>query len=304
MRYLLIAILYMFTSSVATAQEYSLHWISSPVPDSTSQLWFRKQIVCGKRPKKAYVCICTTGYADLYVNGRNASRFVMTPCREPYSSHTASATHDISRFIHSDTITLAVWYSPSFPHPTKRQISVICYGTYTDGTPFAWFSDRSWLCRQSPAILNAKGGETIDGRQDTRLWKSDKDYSPALWTGCESTEPSAVEWTEQKEDRVAKIAEVMEYRYFDIEKDTITYDFGNGFYGWLRLTLRNATKGEKICFGNMEYICNGKLDEQACMRFTTEYIRKPSIYGDRRFRPKHITNAEGINIVFTDRRLQ
>lgn len=294
---LLTSILFLLLATAAVAQEFSLHWISSPQPDSTSQLWFRKQIIKSERPKKAFVCIATTGYADLYVNGRNVSRNVMTPYREAFSSYTASATYDITRFIHSDTITLAVWYSPSYPYITEKQLSAMFYGTYDDGTPFSYFSDRSWLCCQAPAFLNSKGGETIDGRQDRTLWKSNSDYSLALWTGCESVETSDNDWNGQAGQTVSTIGEVINYRYFDNKKDTITYDFGNGLHGWLRITLRDAKRGEHIYFGNMEYICNGKLDEQACMRFTTDYIRKPVICGDRRFKPDQITNVEGLSII-------
>lgn len=296
-KHILTATLLLLLATVAAAQEFSLHWISSTQPDSTSQLWFRKQIVKSGHPKKAYICIATTGYAELYVNGRNVSRNVMTPYREAFTSHTVTATYDVTRFTHSDTITLAVWYSPSYPHLTDKQISAVFYGTCSDGTPFSYFSDRSWLCRQAPASFNTKGGETIDGRQDKTLWKSNSDYSPALWTGCESVATSDSDWKRQTEQTVSTIGEVINYRYFDIEKDTITYDFDKGLHGWLRITLRNAKHGGRIFFGNMEYICNGKLDEQACMRFTTEYIRKPVVYGDRRFKPGHITNVEGISIV-------
>lgn len=294
---LLTSLLFLTLATIAAAQEFSLHWISSPQPDSTSQLWFRKQIVKSRHPKKAYISIATTGYADLYVNGRNVSRNVMTPYREAYSSHTASVTYDVTRFVHSDTITLAVWYSPSYPHITDKQMSAVFYGTYHDGTSFSYFSDRSWLCRQAPTRLNSKGGETIDGRQDRTLWKSNSMYSPALWTGCESVATSESDWTRQTERTVSTIGEVANYRYFDLEKDTITYDFGNGYQGWLRITLRNAKRGERIFFGNMEYICNGKLDEQACMRFTTDYIRKPTVFGNKKFNTDHITNVEGISIV-------
>ena len=39
-------------------------WLSAPSPDSTSQVWFRRQYHFSQRPANAYVIIATTGYAE------------------------------------------------------------------------------------------------------------------------------------------------------------------------------------------------------------------------------------------------
>ena len=116
MRRILVIISCMLSTFMAMAQEYNLRWISSPCVDSTAQIWFRNQYVHHKKIKKAYVCIATTGYADLYINRRNASRNYLAPYRQPYSDYPVSTTYDITRFSRPDTTTIAVWYSPSYPH--------------------------------------------------------------------------------------------------------------------------------------------------------------------------------------------
>ena len=83
MRRISVIILCMLSTLMAMAQEYNLRWISSPSVDSTAQIWFRNQYVHHKKIKKAYVCIATTGYADLYINRRNASRNYLAPYRQP-----------------------------------------------------------------------------------------------------------------------------------------------------------------------------------------------------------------------------
>ena len=113
MRRILVIISCMLSTLMAMAQEYNLRWISSPSVDSTAQIWFRNQYVHHKKIKKAYVCIATTGYADLYINRRNASRNYLAPYRQPYSDYPVSTTYDITRFSRPDTTTIAVWYSPS-----------------------------------------------------------------------------------------------------------------------------------------------------------------------------------------------
>ena len=90
MRRISVIILCMLSTLMAMAQEYNLRWISSPSVDSTAQIWFRNQYVHHKKIKKAYVCIATTGYADLYINRRNASRNYLAPYRQPYSDYPVS----------------------------------------------------------------------------------------------------------------------------------------------------------------------------------------------------------------------
>lgn len=297
MRRILVIILCMLSTLMAMAQEYNLRWISSPSVDSTAQIWFRNQYVHHKKIKKAYVCIATTGYADLYINRRNASCNYLAPYRQPYSDYPVSTTYDITRFSRPDTTTIAVWYSPSYPHINNRQLSLIYYGTYQDGSSFSFASDDSWLCRPSCSQFNSKGSETIDGRIDKNEWKANQINDLALWQGCKKQPISSSEYPHSTDNHTNTIESIIPYRYFDIEKDTITYDFGLGFIGFARVTLRGARKGERIFIGDMEYICSGQLDEQACLRFTTMPVRKLTIYGDNKFRADHIVNVEGISII-------
>lgn len=297
MRRLLVIISCILSTLMAMAQEYNLRWISSPSVDSTAQIWFRNQYVHHKKIKKAYVCIATTGYADLYINRRNASCNYLAPYRQPYSDYPVSTTYDITRFSRPDTTTIAVWYSPSYPHINNRQLSLIYYGTYQDGSSFSFASDDSWLCRPSCSQFNSKGSETIDGRIDKNEWKANQINDLALWQGCKKQSISSSEYPHSTDNHTNTIESIIPYRYFDIEKDTITYDFGLGFIGFARVTLRGARKGERIFIGDMEYICSGQLDEQACLRFTTMPVRKLTIYGDKKFRTDHIVNVEGISII-------
>lgn len=271
-------------------------WLSAPTPDSTSQVWFRRQYIFSQRPSNAHVIIATTGYAELYVNGRNASKYVLAPFRTVTDGQPISTVYDVTRFINSDTVTLAVWYCPTSNFVERQQIAVSFSGHMPDGNAFSFPSDDTWLCRQAPASINAIGGETIDGRQNRTTWKYHNGWSPALWTGCRSTTPniSAMPW--QQPCAAYYVNNISSYNYFDLEGDTIIYDFDKGFVGWVRVTFRDAVRGTHVWIGNNEYICNGTTDEQACPKFTITGNRKVIIYGDRKFRPEHIVNIEAINI--------
>ena len=76
----------------------------------------------------------------------------------------------------------------------------------------------------------------------------------------------------------------------------VTFDFGRPFRGWVRITLRGAKKGERLCFGEHSYICGGQMDEQAFPRFTITKQRFVKVSGDERFRREQIQNIEGVEV--------
>ena len=92
------------------------------------------------------------------------------------------------------------------------------------------------------------------------------------------------------------MAHVLRPRYFDIEGNRVAYEFGTGFYGFVRLTLRDARRGERIRIGDVEYICSGKTDEQACARFVPAVLRRVIVEGDADFSPSQIQRVEGIGL--------
>ena len=91
------------------------------------------------------ITIASTGYFELYVNERNVTGDVLTPLRERCSANAIAVTYDVTRFMRAGTNTVAVWYSPSFPHPESRQIALSFYGRAGDGSPQVFDNDSSWL---------------------------------------------------------------------------------------------------------------------------------------------------------------
>lgn len=295
-RAITVAMTMMLTCYSGFAQEYCQHWITAPLADSTAQIWYRKQIVPTKKIKKAYVSISTTGYADVYANERNVSKYSLNPYRQKGSKHITSATYNISPYLNSDTLTIGVWYSPLSSASNNKHISAVVYGRYIDDTPFAFVTDNSWLCRPSATKINANNGEDIDGNINQYQWKTHSNYSLALWQMAKETKYKTAEITPSTQGEAYKVNDIINYNYFDANGDTICYDFRNGFYGLLRITFRNAIKGEKIHIGNNTYTCSGELDEQAIIRFMPSYMRKIIIFGDKKFKISHIANIEALNI--------
>lgn len=279
------------------AQEFNTHWISAPQPDSTSHVWFRQAYLQSGTPKEGQITITSTGYYKLYVNEYNVGTAAFYPPREPNSNNAVTLSFDVSPYLRNDTNVIAVIYSPSYAHLNPRQISLVYSGKDSLGQPFAYHSDADWLCRCANSSINNRGGECIDGRYHNTDWNT-TNFEQALWLNAQEQKPLQAAPNTVCHDFYPslKITQRRGYKYFDLVKDGVEYEFGEGFHGWVRLTLRNARKGQTIRFGNTEYICNGSLDEQACPVFSISDYRKVHISGDSSFQRDQIFDIEAISI--------
>lgn len=285
-----------FAPLVLMAQEFGIHWIAAPQPDSTSHLWFRHTCIMEGRPRQASITVATTGYFKLYINQHNVGTALFYPSRQPYSNNVVTTSFDITRYMRNDTNVVALVYSPTFAHLNHRQLSVTLHGLTAMGQPFCTVSDGSWLCKPANSCINAWGGETIDGRSHTPSWK-DTAFDLALWQPARpvTTGPTGYAATPSSPaDPLPVIVRRRSYDYFDPLLEAAEYEFGTAFRGRIRLTLREARRGQAIQVGRMRYICSGNLDEQAAPVFSIDTYRRVLVQGDRRFRREQITDIEAI----------
>lgn len=289
----LLLILFLFATISNFAQN---HWISYPDADDSSQVWFRRAFI-SSRVEKAWLNVATTGLVKIYVNGMNVSTAVFEPIRETKDAEPVAMNIDISNYIRPDTNVIALWYSPIQKETVKPQVAVEFYGTRSNEQHFSFTSDGSWLCRKAPVEINSRGGEDIDGTKDFTEWKNDG-LDLALWQTSEDTLGSAIfkAYHEGSAHEAYKITHIRSPKFFDVQGDSTIYDFGTAFIGWVRVTLRGTRKGEEINFGPMKYICNGKIDEQACQKFMINSYRRMIVFGDKNFRREQISKVEGIEI--------
>lgn len=305
---LLLTLMLLFSLTGASAQEFNTPWIGAPQPDSTSHVYFRQTYLLPSPPAEASLTVTTTGLVKVYVNECNVGTASFYPYREGADAAPRSVTLDVTPYLRSDTNVVAVLYSPSFPHKEGRQVAVTFFGRDGRDEPFACYSDSDWLCRPAPSGLLPGGGEWIDGQRYTPDWKS-AGYSPALWQGAVS---SSLPSRRSSAGSIAASASVRSMggnaglgwrlghirgkQYFDLVADSVQYEFGTGFFGQLRLTIREARAGECIHFGRNIYYCSGQMDEQACPVFGLDTYRRVLVYGDRHFRQSQIVDIEALEM--------
>ena len=279
------------------AQGFQPNWISYPDIDSTAQIWFRQTYLCEGRPQFAMLEVVTTGYFDLYVNGYNVSTDVRMPFREEaFNDQPISLCFDITRFLRPDSNTIAVWYSPSYPHIQPRQVAISYYGRNAENLPFSFISDKNWLCRKANVQLNATNDEIFHVPDYSQMqWKVD-DFAPACWQGTSYSSADNSQRIDYR--RVAYMAErvtkILTPAYYVAEGDTTCYEFDTGFHGYVRVTLRDADTEECLNINGLSYQCNGEMDEQAYRKFTRRTFRNVWITGDQYFRNSQIQRVEGI----------
>lgn len=99
--------------------------------------------------------------------------------------------------------------------------------------------------------------------------------------------------------RVNRVTRVTEPRYSERTPEGIAYEFVTGFYGFVRLTLRGAKKGETIIIGGRKYTCNGETDEQINTAFEPTYHRRVIVSGDSAFDASQVQRVDGVSLMTT-----
>lgn len=303
--------------TTASAQTASLGpgEISCTTADSLSDIWFRHTYLTQRRPISATLSVTARGRYRVYVNESN----VTPPLPSANCHHPVTIDIDVSGYLRSDSNTVAILYHPVGPH--DHQIAVCYYGVGRDGRPFGHNADGGWLCRP----VDEGSGDGID-RGYTQT------VSTACWTpvsapgrlGIEGTKaasaPGRVEMEGTKADsaqrrvstemgvwplatllpvRVNRVTRVTEPRYSERTPEGIAYEFVTGFYGFVRLTLRGAKKGETITIGGRKYTCNGETDEQITTAFEPTYHRRVIVSGDSAFDASQVQRVDGVNLMTT-----
>lgn len=303
--------------TTASAQTASLGpgEISCTTADSLSDIWFRHTYLTQRRPISATLSVTARGRYRVYVNESN----VTPPLPTDNCHHPVTIDIDVSGYLRSDSNTVALLYHPVDPH--DHQIAVCYYGVGRDGRPFGHNADGGWLCRP----VDEGSGDGID-RGYTQT------VSTACWTPVSApgrleieeakaaSAPRRVEMEGTKADsapqrvstemgvwplatllpvRVNRVTRVTAPRYSERTPEGIAYEFVTGFYGFVRLTLRGAKKGETITIGGRKYTCNGETDEQITTAFEPTYHRRVIVSGDSAFDPSQVQRVDGVSLMTT-----
>ena len=317
--------------TTASAQTASLGpgEISCATADSLSDIWFRHTYLTQRRPISATLSVTARGRYRVYVNESN----VTPPLPTDNCHHPVTIDIDISGYLRSDSNTVAILYHPVGPH--DHQIAVCYYGVGRDGRPFGHNADGGWLCRP----VDEGSGDGIDRGYtqtvSTACWtpvsapgrleiEGTKAASEPRRVEIEGTKVASAPQRVEIEGRTAdselrrvstemgvwplatllpvqvnRVTRVTAPRYSERTPEGIAYEFVTGFYGFVRLTLRGAKKGETITIGGRKYTCNGETDEQITTAFEPTYHRRVIVSGDSAFDASQVQRVDGVSLMTT-----
>lgn len=303
--------------TTASAQTASLGpgEISCTTADSLSDIWFRHTYLTQRRPISATLSVTAHGRYRVYVNESN----VTPPLPTDNCHHPVTIDIDVSGYLRSDSNTVAILYHPVGPH--DHQIAVCYYGVGRDGRPFGHNADGGWLCRpvdegsddgidrgytqtvstacwtpvSAPGRLEMEGTKAASELRtaDSALRRDDSALRKV------STEMGVWPLATLLPVRVNRVTRVTAPRYSERTPEGIAYEFVTGFYGFVRLTLRGAKKGETIIIGGRKYTCNGETDEQITTAFEPTYHRRVIVSGDCAFDASQVQRVDGVSLMTT-----
>ena len=331
------------TSASAQTDSLGPGEISCTTADSLSDIWFRHTYLTQRRPISATLSVTARGRYRVYVNESN----VTPPLPTDNCHHPVTIDIDISRYLRSDSNTVAILYHPVDPH--DHQIAVCYYGVGRDGRPFGHKADGGWLCRpvdegsgdgidrgytqtvstacwtpvSAPRRLEIEEAKAASAPRRLEIEEA-KVASEPRRVEIEGTKvasaPQRVEIEGRTADselrrvstemgvwplatllpvRVNRVTRVTAPRYSERTPEGIAYEFVTGFYGFVRLTLRGAKKGETIIIGGRKYTCNGETDEQITTAFEPTYHRRVIVSGDSAFDASQVQRVDGVSLMTT-----
>lgn len=317
--------------TTASAQTASLGpgEISCTTADSLSDIWFRHTYITQRRPISATLSVTARGRYRVYVNESN----VTPPLPTDNCHHPVTIDIDVSGYLRSDSNTVAILYHPVGPH--DHQIAVCYYGVGRDGRPFGHNADGGWLCRpvdegsgdgidrgytqtvstacwtpvSAPGRLEIEGTKAGSAPRKVEIEETKASSAPrrveidGRTAGSElrrvSTEMGVWPLATLLPVRVNRVTRVTAPRYSERTPEGIAYEFVTGFYGFVRLTLRGAKKGETIIIGGRKYTCNGETDEQITTAFEPTYHRRVMVSGDSAFDASQVQRVDGVSLMTT-----
>lgn len=276
----------------ASAQEFGTHWVSYPLPDDSCEVLFRKTFREYDRPLTAQLTFASTGRLRVYVNERNITADVLFLNED---STVTLFTYDITRYVRKGNNTIAVWYAPTAHSIAGKQLSLEYYGWRNEYVPFYHKADGTWQTRLLTTSYTTGEHEAYHRPDMPTAWK-EHNYQYGDWQRPTGAPADAKETTATAATPLYRCRLQRTLRPVAVKADSLGLlaDFGEYFYGTIRLTLRGARKGQKINVSPLLYTCDGSLDEQAYQHFHPVRQRYYLIEGDPRSLRRQITNIEGL----------
>lgn len=324
------------TSASAQTDSLGPGEISCTTADSLSDIWFRHTYLTQRRPISATLSVTARGRYRVYVNESNVTPPLPTDnCHHPVtididvSGYLRSDSNTVAILYHPvgpHDHQIAVCYygvgRDGRPFGHNADGGWLCRpvdegsGDGIDRGYTQTVSTACWTPVSAPGRLEIEGTKAasaprrveIDGTkaasEPRRVEIAGRTADSELRTNDSalrrvSTEMGVWPLATLLPVRVNRVTRVTAPRYSERTPEGIAYEFVTGFYGFVRLTLRGAKKGETIIIGGRKYTCNGETDEQITTAFEPTYHRRVIVSGDSAFDASQVQRVDGVSLMTT-----
>lgn len=322
----------------ASAQTASLGpgEISCTTADSLSDIWFRHTYLTQRRPISATLSVTARGRYRVYVNESNVTPPLPTDnCHHPVtididiSGYLRSDSNTVAILYHPvgpHDHQIAVCYygvgRDGRPFGHNADGGWLCRpvdegsGDGIDRGYTQTVSTACWTPVSAPGRLEIEEAKAASEPRRVEI-EGTKATSAPRRVEIEGTKADSELRTADSELRrvstemgvwplatllpvqVNRVTRVTAPRYSERTPEGIAYEFVTGFYGFVRLTLRGAKKGETITIGGRKYTCNGETDEQITTAFEPTYHRRVIVSGDSAFDASQVQRVDGVSLMTT-----
>lgn len=322
--------------TTASAQTASLGpgEISCTTADSLSDIWFRHTYLTQRRPISATLSVTARGRYRVYVNESNVTPPLPTDnCHHPVtididvSGYLRSDSNTVAILYHPvgpHDHQIAVCYygvgRDGRPFGHNADGGWLCRpidegsGDGIDRGYTQTVSTACWTPVSVPGRLEMEEAKAVSAPGRLEM-EGTKTASAPRRVEIEGTKAASELQTADSElrrvstemgvwplatllpVRVNRVTRVTAPRYSERTPEGIAYEFVTGFYGFVRLTLRGAKKGETIIIGGRKYTCNGETDEQITTAFEPTYHRRVIVSGDSAFDASQVQRVDGVSLM-------
>lgn len=324
------------TSASAQTDSLGPGEISCTTADSLSDIWFRHTYLTQRRPISATLSVTARGRYRVYVNESNVTPPLPTDnCHHPVtididiSGYLRSDSNTVAILYHPvgpHDHQIAVCYygvgRDGRPFGHNADGGWLCRpvdegsGDGIDRGYTQTVSTACWTPVSAPGRLEIEEAKAaseprrveIEGTKATSAprrveiegTKADSELRTAdSALRRVSTEMGVWPLATLLPVQVNRVTRVTAPRYSERTPEGIAYEFVTGFYGFVRLTLRGAKKGETITIGGRKYTCNGETDEQITTAFEPTYHRRVIVSGDSAFDASQVQRVDGVSLMTT-----
>lgn len=324
------------TSASAQTDSLGPGEISCTTADSLSDIWFRHTYITQRRPISATLSVTARGKYRVYVNESNVTPPLPTDnCHHPVtididvsgylrsdSNTVAILYHPVAPHDHQIAVCYYGVGRDGRPFGHNADGGWLCRpvdegsGDGIDRGYTQTVSTACWTPVSVPGRLEMEGTKAASEPRRVEIEETKASSAPRRVEIDGRTADSALQTADSALRRVStemggwplatllplrvnRVTRVTAPRYSERTQEGIAYEFVTGFYGFVRLTLRGAKKGETIIIGGRKYTCNGETDEQITTAFEPTYHRRVMVSGDSAFDASQVQRVDGVSLMTT-----